>query len=321
MLKKTNKRQRIKDNKIKNRGDDLKIILSVAIYGIGSDIDKIIIGYLDNFVTHIFNDNKISQEAILWNNSYYNLLDEDDCKLVFSMVPKELKYNLDDFYKFISGSTIQALEWFNELSETVKINITNHYINRKGVKMPELDIVGGWIELFHDIILNVSDIIKITDESIVQQIIEINKSNYNIRLIELTLALNVSVNSIIIECDNPMYLAIIKDDIKVIKLLIKHNIDIDNKIIHGYNSLHIAIIYGNLNIIELLIKNNVDINSKDIEGYTPLHLAIKKSNLKVVKLLIKNNASITQTNSRGETPLNFAIYKNEHDIIRFLIGN
>ena len=98
-------------------------------------------------------------------------------------------------------------------------------------------------------------------------------------------------------------------------------VDIINSLnVEGNTPLHLAVLGKQEKMVEFLCKQQeIDVNKQNRQGNTPLHLAVKMNNVDMVDLLCKHQG-IDVTIQNGETKTPLQLIEKEGEQIRELIG-
>lgn len=90
--------------------------------------------------------------------------------------------------------------------------------------------------------------------------------------------------------------------------LLKHGASTESTCKNGQNPIYFAMIYNNIPVIEQLSKYGANLEKGSGTFSRPIFHAIHGANLHVVELLLKHGARLNTTSSIGDSPIHLAIY-------------
>ena len=214
----------------------------------------------------------------------------------------------------------ELIKHLTNLDSSIDLNMRdeyNEYLLSYAILYNNLDLVkliidkGGKIDIIdneHRSILYTC--IKYGYDNIIDYLLEINKDNIGINILDIK-----DKNNKI-----PLHYAIQKKNIKVIKKLCEFGSNpniLDNA---GYNSLHQSIFTRNYDIIKLILKYIASIDIRTNTGESTLHLAVNLKLTKIAELLIENNINLNiQDLSHEFTVAHYIATTNQFELLQRII--
>lgn len=103
------------------------------------------------------------------------------------------------------------------------------------------------------------------------------------------------------EGNNPLHLAILKEDLGLIMFFVRENmVKTPNNV--GDLPMHLAAKATNPEILRLLIEKGARVDVEDRQKNTPLHLACSAENVESVRILVQSGANLDKENASKQTP-------------------
>lgn len=129
------------------------------------------------------------------------------------------------------------------------------------------------------------------------------------------------VNSIIVEGDIPLHLAINNGaDIEIVKLLLKKGADVNSEDEDGELPLILAIEKKNVELALLILDSGADLYVKDMGGSTPLHRAAALGMTPIVEALLKRELYPDEQDSSRRTALHWAAKEGHERVVKCLLN-
>ncbi|KAK6827097.1 hypothetical protein RU639_004616 [Aspergillus parasiticus] len=121
--------------------------------------------------------------------------------------------------------------------------------------------------------------------------------------------------------ENPLHLAVQKDQITTAELLIHTGIDINKQDNYGRTPLHIAIHSGHTKLARVLIESGASLSIQDQDGHSVLHIAAIQENVQMAQLLLTSGAEAKLQDSGGLTPLHWSALERTGTIAKLIIDS
>lgn len=174
-------------------------------------------------------------------------------------------------------------------------------------------------EIIRELIASGAEINTIDMDGNTPLLLAINNKNLETVKSLISLGANVNYKNIKSNGETPLLLASKGGNSLVVEELIKAGADIEVSYKDKNSPLMVAINSGDIQTVNALIKAKANVNSSNSNGVSPLMLAAKSKNLEIVKKLLDSGSNINTKDNNGETALIFAIKSNGTEIMQELI--
>lgn len=148
------------------------------------------------------------------------------------------------------------------------------------------------------------------------QAIRLNKSAAIIEVIK-----TININQLNEFGQNPLYEAVVENNLKIAELLIANGINVNHQEKKGQTPLHYAALYKTTEIAEKILENGGKIHIADDYGNEPLWTAVfnARGEYNIVKIFLRHGANAHHKNNSNRSPYDFAVQIKDEKLLELLV--